>query len=46
MKLSEADITEFKTNYDDGVKDWILPITAGHDNGMSGGEFRPIFSFE
>jgi hypothetical protein len=37
MKIAPADIAEMKKNFDDGVR-LDLPITAGHDNGMSGGE--------
>ena len=41
MVITSSDITEFKKNFDDGVR-LDLRITAGHDNGMSGGELPAI----
>ena len=41
MEITPADITEMKRNFDDGVR-LDLPITAGHDNGMSGGELPAV----
>ncbi|WP_035648698.1 phage protease [Bradyrhizobium sp. ORS 285] len=41
MKITPADITEMKKNFDDGIR-LDLPITAGHDNGMSGGELPAV----
>jgi hypothetical protein len=37
LAITAADISQFKQNLDAGVRRDI-PITAGHDNGMSGGE--------
>ncbi len=41
MKIAPADIAEMKKNFDDGVR-LDLPITAGHDNGMGGGELPAV----
>lgn len=41
MEISSADIAEFVRNFKDGVRN-DLPITAGHDNGMSGGELPAV----
>lgn len=41
MKITPANIAEFKKNFDDKAR-LKLPITAGHDNGMSGGELPAI----
>lgn len=41
MIITAADITEFKKNFDDKVRRDI-PITAGHDNGMNGGELPAV----
>lgn len=41
MKIAPADIAEMKKNFDDGVR-LDIPITAGHDNGMSGGELPAV----
>jgi phage I-like protein len=44
MKIAPADIAEMKKNFDDGVR-LDVPITAGHDNGMSGGELPAVAWF-
>jgi hypothetical protein len=41
MEITLSDITEFTQNFSRGVRRDI-PITAGHDNGMSGGELPAI----
>lgn len=41
MKIAPSDIKEMKNNFDSGVR-LDLPITAGHDNGMSGGELPAV----
>lgn len=41
MEITPADIKEFVQNFKDKVRRSI-PITAGHDNGMSGGELPAI----
>jgi hypothetical protein len=41
MKITPVDIKEFAANFNDHVRRSI-PITAGRDNGMSGGELRAI----
>ena len=41
MEITSADIAEFVQNFKDKVR-LDLPITAGHDNGMSGGELPAI----
>lgn len=45
MKITAADIAEFKKNFDEKVR-LKLPITAGHDNGMNGGELPAIGWFK
>ena len=45
MKITAADIAEFKRNFDEKVR-LKLPITAGHDNGMNGGELPAIGWFK
>lgn len=45
MVITAADITQFKQNFDDGIRRDI-PITAGHDNGMSGGELPAVGWFK
>lgn len=37
MEITDEDIAEFEQNFKDGIRR-DLPITLGHDNGMSGGE--------
>ena len=41
MKITSAGIAEFVRNFKDKVR-LKLPITTGHDNGMSGGELPAI----
>jgi phage I-like protein len=41
MEITPADIAEFVQNFSRGVR-LDIPITAGHDNGMSGGELPAI----
>lgn len=41
MKITPENISEFVQNFRDKVR-LDLPITAGHDNGMSGGELPAI----
>jgi hypothetical protein len=41
MEITPADIAEFVQNFTRGVR-LDIPITAGHDNGMSGGELPAI----
>ncbi|MDR6305891.1 phage I-like protein [Nitrobacter vulgaris] len=41
MEITTADIAEFVRNFKDKVRR-DLPITAGHDNGMNGGELPAI----
>lgn len=41
MKITTDDIKEFIQNFKDKIRR-DLPITAGHDNGMSGGELPAI----
>jgi hypothetical protein len=41
MKITPAEIAEMKKNFDEGVR-LDLPITAGHDNGMNGGELEAV----
>lgn len=41
LVISREDIAEFKENFDRGLRKGI-PITEGHDNGMSGGELPAI----
>jgi hypothetical protein len=41
MEITPADISEFVQNFSRGVR-LDIPITAGHDNGMSGGELPAI----
>jgi hypothetical protein len=43
MKITSADIQEFVRNFKDKVRRDI-PITAGHDNGMNGGELPAVGS--
>lgn len=45
MKITSSDIKEFIRNFKDKVRR-DLPITAGHDNGMSGGELPAIGWFK
>ncbi|MGY3406110.1 phage I-like protein [Bradyrhizobium sp. GM5.1] len=45
MIITAADIAEFKKNFDDKVRRDI-PITQGHDNGMSGGELPAVGWFK
>jgi hypothetical protein len=45
MRITSDDIAEFKRNFDAKVR-LKLPITAGHDNGMSGGELPAIGWFK
>ena len=45
MEISSADIAEFVQNFKDKVRRDI-PITAGHDNGMNGGELPAIGWFK
>jgi phage I-like protein len=44
MEITPADITEFVQNYTRGVR-LDIPITQGHDNGMSGGELPAVCWF-
>ena len=44
MKITASDISEFKQNFDAKVR-LDIPITQGHDNGMSGGELPAIAWF-
>jgi hypothetical protein len=37
MEITSADIAEFVQNFKDKVR-LNFPITAGHDNGMGGGD--------
>lgn len=41
MEITSADIAEFVSNFNDKVRRDI-PITAGHDNGMNGGELPAV----
>ncbi|MEK7994722.1 MAG: phage protease [Planctomycetota bacterium] len=41
MEITAADITEFVQNFARNVR-LDIPITAGHDNGMSGGELPAV----
>jgi hypothetical protein len=41
MEITSAHIAEFARNFKDKVR-LDIPINAGHDNGMSGGELRAI----
>jgi phage I-like protein len=41
MKITVEDIGEFIENFNKGIRK-DLPITAGHDNGMSGGELPAV----
>jgi phage I-like protein len=41
MEITSADIAEFVKNFNDKVR-LDIPITEGHDNGMSGGELPAI----
>lgn len=41
MEITTADIAEFVRNFKDKVRR-DLPITAGHDNGMNGGELPAV----
>lgn len=41
MKITQDDIAEFVENFNKGIRK-DLPITAGHDNGMSGGELPAV----
>lgn len=45
MEITSDDIAEFHRNFKDGVR-LDLRITAGHDNGMSGGELPAIGWFK
>lgn len=45
MEISSADVAQFVKNFNDKVR-LDLPITAGHDNGMSGGELPAIGWFK
>lgn len=45
MEITSEHITEFKRNFDSGVRR-DLPITQGHDNGMSGGELPAVAWFK
>lgn len=45
FEITTEDIQEFVKNFKDGVRK-DLPITAGHDNGMSGGELPAIGWFK
>lgn len=45
MKIGQKEVAEFKHNFDNNVR-LNLPITAGHDNGMSGGELPAIGWFK
>lgn len=45
MEITPADIAELVKNFKDKVR-LNLPITAGHDNGMSGGELPAIGWFK
>ncbi|OJW18784.1 MAG: hypothetical protein BGO51_15550 [Rhodospirillales bacterium 69-11] len=45
MEITSADVSQFVTNFKAGVRRDI-PITAGHDNGMSGGELPAIGWFK
>jgi hypothetical protein len=45
MIIAAADIAQFKKNFDDGVRQDI-PIAAGHDKGMSGGELPAVGWFK
>ncbi len=44
MKIDADDVQEFVRNFNDGIRRDI-PITAGHDNGMSGGELPAVAWF-
>jgi hypothetical protein len=44
MEITPADIAEFVQNFSRGVRNDI-PITRGHDNGMSGGELPAVAWF-
>lgn len=41
MEITSADVAEFVRNFKDKVRR-DLPITAGHDNGMNGGELPAV----
>src|SRR5262245_29909034 len=41
MEITPADITEFVQNFSRGIRRDI-PITEGHDKGMSGGELPAV----
>jgi phage I-like protein len=41
MEITPATIAEFVKNYKEGVR-LRIPITAGHDNGMNGGELPAV----
>lgn len=41
MEISAATITKFVQNFKEGVR-LRIPITAGHDNGMNGGELPAV----
>jgi len=45
MEITSAHIAEFVKNFKDKVRK-DLPITAGHDNGMNGGELEAIGWFK
>lgn len=45
MEITPSDIAEFVRNFKDKVRRDI-PITAGHDNGMNGGELEAIGWFK
>src|ERR1044072_7183982 len=45
MEITSAHVSEFVQNFRDRVRK-DLPITAGHDNGMNGGELPAIGWFK
>ena len=45
MEITSAHVAEFVQNFKDKVR-LKIPITAGHDNGMSGGELPAVGWFE
>jgi hypothetical protein len=44
MEITPADLDEFVQNFGRGIRRHI-PITQGHDNGMSGGELPAVAKF-